>query len=205
MPRATTGRKRDVNRCEYTQNGDRATCNHCKLEMAGLVARLKKHFNEYHAKSVVSSELPERKPKQRSIGAHMPKPSAPDMKRKLDRLVAQYIYSSNTPFVAVENREFQQMVGGLHTGYCPPNREEVSGNLLDSVYRTQTRLLHELRRGCYTVSRLLEQCQQRINFGILRSKWQQNFCCVCRRYKRSQPHIGFSLRKSYRKRDQNQS
>ena len=64
MLRSTTGRKRDVKWCEYTQNGDRATCNYCKLEMAGLVARIKKHFNEYHTKSVVRSELPERKPKQ---------------------------------------------------------------------------------------------------------------------------------------------
>ena len=79
MLRATTSRKRDVIWCEYTQNGARAPRNHSKLEMAGLVARMKKHFNKYHVKSVVSSELPERKPKQCLIEAHMPKPPAPDM------------------------------------------------------------------------------------------------------------------------------
>ena len=72
---------------DYTQNGDRATCNHCELEMTDLVARMKTHFNEHHAISVISSELPGRKPKLCMTEAHMPKPPAPDLKRKLDRLV----------------------------------------------------------------------------------------------------------------------
>ena len=72
---------------DYTQNGDRATCNHCELEMTDLVARMKTNFNEYHAKSVISSELPGRKPNLCMTEAHMPKLQAPDLKRKLDRLV----------------------------------------------------------------------------------------------------------------------
>ena len=62
----------------------------------------------------------------------MPKSPAPYMKRKLDRLVARYIYSSYTPFLAVENRKFQ-MVSGLHPGFSLPTREEVQGHL-NSVY-----------------------------------------------------------------------
>ena len=45
-----TGHKRDAIWSEFTQSPDgRAKCNHCYKEMAGLVARMKKHFNDEHA------------------------------------------------------------------------------------------------------------------------------------------------------------
>ena len=91
MLRATTGRERDVKWCEYTQNSDRATCSHCKLEMAGSVARMKTHFNEYHAKLVVSSELPERKPKQSLIKAHIRSKSYTPAQRLSNEFLVQWV------------------------------------------------------------------------------------------------------------------
>ena len=44
-------------RADYTKNGNRATCNINKKEMAGLVDRMKKHYNEMNSELTIPTKF----------------------------------------------------------------------------------------------------------------------------------------------------
>ena len=52
----------------------------------------------------------------------------------MDVQCARYFYSQNIPFVAAEGNEFKNFCSALRPGYNPPNRKQLGGNLLDTVY-----------------------------------------------------------------------
>ena len=94
---------------------------------------MKKHFNDEHKDLVAVQPISFKQPKPGTVESLVTK-TTPEEKRKLHSSVARYFYSSNTPFRDVENQEFQDMIQALHPGYSPPNRAQIGGNQLDSVY-----------------------------------------------------------------------
>ena len=58
-------------------------------------------------------------------------------KEHFDYLTARFIYASNLPFKTVEHPTFLEMINNLRPGYKPPNRKDIAGNLLDSVFESE--------------------------------------------------------------------
>jgi len=57
-----------------------------------------------------------------------------DEKLELDMAIAEFFYSTNTPFLRVDHPKFVAMVAKLRPGYQPPNRKELAGSLLEAVH-----------------------------------------------------------------------
>jgi Protein of unknown function (DUF 659) len=55
-------------------------------------------------------------------------------KEDIDIAIAEFFYSTNTPFLRVNHPTFLAMVNKLRPGYKPPNRKELSESLLEIVY-----------------------------------------------------------------------
>lgn len=54
--------------------------------------------------------------------------------KKLDVYVAEYFFGCNIPFAACESKYFKNMMKTLRPAYSPPNRKQMSGQLLDEVH-----------------------------------------------------------------------
>ena len=52
----------------------------------------------------------------------------------IDKIIARYVISSNSPFNTVENAFFKEIFTHLRPGYKPPSERTVSGDLLDIIY-----------------------------------------------------------------------
>lgn len=52
-------------------------------------------------------------------------------KEELDKAVAKFFYACNIPFRVSENKYFKEFIQVLRPGYEPPNRKQLSGNLLN--------------------------------------------------------------------------
>lgn len=55
-------------------------------------------------------------------------------KNQLDLQIARFIFGTNSAFRHVEHPEFVKMVQLLRPGYKPPNRKQISNELLDVIY-----------------------------------------------------------------------
>jgi len=53
------------------------------------------------------------------------------------------VYSSNSPFARVENKEFLKLIEMLRPGYKPPNRHQIGNNLLHNVFETEKNACRE--------------------------------------------------------------
>lgn len=53
---------------------------------------------------------------------------------KIDLLLADFFFSCNVSFCAVESNYFKKLVGALRPAYTPPNRKALAGSLLDKVH-----------------------------------------------------------------------
>ena len=56
-----------------------------------------------------------------------------NQKDELDLQVARFFFSANIPFNVVENLEFTKLLKKLRPGYEPPNRKQISSELLVKV------------------------------------------------------------------------
>lgn len=70
-------------------------------------------------------------------------------KKDIDKDVARFFYANNIAFNVLKNREFKQMIQSLRPGYNPPNREQLSGPLLDDIHdeienKLKSELLNEV-------------------------------------------------------------
>jgi hypothetical protein len=62
-------------------------------------------------------------------------------KTDFDRLVAEFVFSVNLPFQAVDHPSFHALVSALRPGYKPPTSKSIGSNHLDAVYeKLQTRM-----------------------------------------------------------------
>ena len=61
--------------------------------------------------------------------------------------VARFFYACNIPFNAAEHKEFKKMISLLRPGYSPPNRKDLAGHLLNSVYEQVNEHIVEDTRG----------------------------------------------------------
>jgi len=53
------------------------------------------------------------------------------------------VYSFNSPFACIENKEFFKLVEMLRPGYKPPNRHQIGDNLLHNVFETEKNACRE--------------------------------------------------------------
>lgn len=53
---------------------------------------------------------------------------------KIDLLLAEFFFSCNVSFCAVESKYFKKFVGTLRPAYTPPNRKALAGLLLEKVH-----------------------------------------------------------------------
>lgn len=60
-----------------------------------------------------------------------------EQKKSIDKQIARYIFATNTPFRNVEHPQFLKLVSDLRAGYNPPNRKEIGGPLLESIYEEE--------------------------------------------------------------------
>lgn len=63
--------------------------------------------------------------------------STPMQKKSLDKQVARFIFATNTAFRSVEHPQFVRLMQQLRPGYTPPNRKEISGPLLETIYEEE--------------------------------------------------------------------
>lgn len=69
------------------------------------------------------------------------------MKLKLDEQIARYIYATNSAFLSVEHEEFKKLIEMMRPGYKPPNRQQISGVLLDNVYEKEVKNCAEMLKN----------------------------------------------------------
>jgi len=55
-------------------------------------------------------------------------------KEELNKAMAKFFYACNIPFRVSENEHFKNFIQILRPGYEPPNRKQLSGNLLDKIH-----------------------------------------------------------------------
>ena len=70
--------------------------------------------------------------KQRCLGVIST--TSPLEKEELDRHVAKFFISTNTPFNRVEHPQFKELISKLRPSYKPPGRKLLGGVLLDKVH-----------------------------------------------------------------------
>lgn len=63
--------------------------------------------------------------------------STASQRKVLDEQVARFVYATNTSFRSVEHSQFVKLVQQLRPGYNPPNRHEIGGHLLDTIYNEE--------------------------------------------------------------------
>jgi len=85
---------------------------------------------------IFHTKLSVKKTDQRNINSFVIKTTAAE-EAALNIQVARYVYSSNSPFTCVENKEFLKLIEMLRPGYKPPNRHQIGDNLLHNVFETE--------------------------------------------------------------------
>lgn len=101
-----------------------------QIEPLTKVPRIQEYDNSA-AKAAASASNKEQK--QKSIFSYGVVTTA-SHKRDLDKSIAKFFYANNIPFNVSKNAEFKKMIENLRPGYIPPNRDQLSGNLLDEVH-----------------------------------------------------------------------
>lgn len=71
--------------------------------------------------------------KQPSISNYIHKTTAAQ-KEELDKTIAKFFYACNIPFRVNQNKHFKDFIQILRSGYEPPNRKQLSGELLNKIY-----------------------------------------------------------------------
>ncbi|XP_029655938.1 uncharacterized protein LOC115229781 [Octopus sinensis] len=140
-----SGRKRDSlwayfdKRIIPGKTGSRARCRNCGKDIQGLVSRMRQH----HLLCRSNIDIPENMPRPESEFPPRMKDhslinfvttTTSSKKDLMDLQLARYIFSTNTPFAAVEHPEFVKFVQMLLPGYRLPSRHQIGGTLLDHVY-----------------------------------------------------------------------
>ena len=65
---------------------------------------------------------------------------------QLDFQIARFFYAGNIPFNVAEHKEFKSLISLLRPGYSPPNRKQLTGQLLDKVHDQINELIVEQTR-----------------------------------------------------------
>ena len=131
-----------------------AKCKLCDNQQLPKACRLKLHY----VKCSAAHHLPaEKEIHEQPMSVKRPRfPSLPPTKRQaisiqpdmdscvvktslnqknaIDLEIAKFFYACNIPFNAADHPQYKKMMSTLQAGYQPPNRKQIAGNLLDTVY-----------------------------------------------------------------------
>ena len=168
----TGGRRLDVVWLYFTRATDvkgnvKATCRGCATEICGIVKRMWTHastcqelvtiglMEEVQVLTQPASQCsstttsadgsPQRKKARQTLLQPLHTDSA--TRARLDLDVARMIFATRSPFCMVENDKFSELICGLRPGYKPPNRKQVAGVLLNTVYEQEFAKVQHLIRG----------------------------------------------------------
>ena len=127
--------------------GSKARCIDCNSLVSNKIERLRNHRKHCHSVSssthlepdLIFECSPQPSPLRR------PKTCQPQMSSftirtdsaaasQLDLQIARFFYACNIPFNVAEHKEFKSMISLLRPCYSPPNRKELSGQLLNKVH-----------------------------------------------------------------------
>lgn len=142
------------------KKGTRAECKACKKELQGLVARLTNHHDKCPGKQINSGEEDEddleivedegssgsstvavrnqdgkiKKSTTENVMNKFLIKTSKEEKEKLDLQCARFICASDSSFLTANHKEFVKYTNMLRPGYNPPDRKEIAGRLLDTLY-----------------------------------------------------------------------
>lgn len=147
------------------KKGTRAQCIACNKEIQGIVSRLDKHHANCPGKQLNSAEDDEdvqvveddeassstanvRAPDQAKNNKQKKKPSGNGLnkfvfkttkeeKEKFDLQCARFICGTDSSFLTANHKEFVKFCNMLRPGYNPPDRKDISGRLLDTIYEDE--------------------------------------------------------------------
>ena len=135
-------------------------CINCNSLVSDKIERLRNHRKRCHATSVSaqsdpdliveSSSQPPPAKHPKTCQSHMTSYSIKTDSAAANQLhiqVARFFYACHIPFNVAEHKEFKKMISLLRPGYSPPNRKDLAGNLLNSVYEQINEHIVEDTRG----------------------------------------------------------
>lgn len=139
-------------------NINKQKCIACGTLVSAKAPRLKQHFQKCNkfqkdeASSLINedqldNDLEESNKRQRtdtespSCSSVLKQPSMSNYivktttahKEEIDKAMAKFFYACNIPFRVSENRHFKDFIQVLRPGYEPPNRKQLSGDLLNRI------------------------------------------------------------------------
>ena len=143
-----SGRPSDPTRSFFLNvEGSKARCIDRNYLVSNKIERLRNHRKHCHSLNSSTHLEPdlifESLPQPSSL--KRPKTCQPQMSSftiwtdsaaasQLDFKIARLFYACSIPFNVAEHKEFKSMISLLRPGYSPPNRKQLSGQLLDKVH-----------------------------------------------------------------------
>ena len=133
---------------EITIDGEiRAKCDFCQMDLVSNPDRMQKHLDKCAANNTEKHEAGPSSMKQTKLSVTSFSTSK-SMQHQIELQVTRYIVASNTAFLQVENKQFEKLFTMLRPGTKIPNRQKVSGPLLDELYGEEKSKVANFVSGC---------------------------------------------------------
>ena len=132
----------------------RAKCDACAQDLVSNPDRMQKHIDKCEAfkenNGPETSVPPQKKQTTLPISTFS---TSKTQQHQLDLHITRYIIASNTSFLQVENKYFQELVSKLRPGTKVPSRKMVAGPLLDEVFAEEKQCCQKIK-SCFVARNL---------------------------------------------------
>ena len=125
----------------------RAKCDFCQMDLVSNPDRMQKHLDKCAANNTEKHEAGPSSMKQTKLSVPSFSTSK-SMQHQIELQVTRYVVASNTAFLQVENKPFEKLFTMLRPGTKIPNRQKVSGPLLDELYGEEKSKVANFVSGC---------------------------------------------------------